>query len=118
MCLNNGDLLRAFKKKRGIQLEMKLNSVRETSAKFATYSKRLAAVDLEIAKLAESRSYGASRVFVIFNSESSWRNCLKAMCLGSIPAAFDQRSAIDPKFIFRGNVLSVREAPEVNCTHS
>jgi hypothetical protein len=34
------------------------------------------------------------------------------MCVGTIPAMLDRTDSIDPKYLFKGNLLAIREAPE------
>jgi len=72
---------------------------------------QLLKVNMQISKL-KHKTYQASKVFVIFNEEQSQRACLKAMCVGTIPAMLDRTDQIDPKFLFKGNLLAIREAPE------
>jgi hypothetical protein len=45
---------------------------------------QLLAVNMEIAKLKHIR-YEASKVFVVFNTEQSQRQCLEALSVGTIP---------------------------------
>ncbi len=54
------------------------------------------------------------KVFVVFNEEASQQRCLTALCVGAVPALLDMAQDRDPKHVFRGNVLAVREAPEVS----
>ena len=58
------------------------------------------------------RLYDACKVFVVFNSEQSQRACLEAMSVGMIPALLDHRDIIEQKYLFKGNLLHIHEAPE------
>lgn len=65
-------------------------------------------------KLSEEKhkKYEAVKVFVIFNEETAQRSCLEHMCVGEIPAMLDATDKIDPKYLFDGNLLAIKEAPE------
>jgi hypothetical protein len=56
--------------------------------------------------------YDACRVFVVFESETAQRLCLKELTAGLIPSLFDIQTVKD-EYLFRGsNQLIVGEAPE------
>lgn len=128
VCLNNCELLRALKRKREIEFEMHLldaqyssnagqaNQHEQTSVapNRKSLEKRLYEINLRISKLS-TNTFDASKVFVIFESEHSQRNCLETMCVGIIPAALDRTDQIPENFLFYGNLLDIKEAPEVKC---
>lgn len=75
------------------------------------FTMQLLKTNMAISKLKHTK-YNACKVYVIFNTEASQRACLEAMCVGAIPAALDKHDEIDPKFLFKGNLLAIKEAPE------
>jgi hypothetical protein len=75
------------------------------------FTMQLLKTNMNISKLKHSQ-YQACKVYVIFNTEASQRSCLESMCVGAIPAALDWTSEIDPKFLYKGNLLAIKEAPE------
>lgn len=75
------------------------------------FTMQLLKTNMQISKLKHSK-YEACKVYVIFNTEASQRMCLESMCVGAIPAAMDKHDEIDPKFLFKGNLLAIKEAPE------
>mmetsp|Transcript_14666 Transcript_14666/g.34599 ORF Transcript_14666/g.34599 Transcript_14666/m.34599 type:complete len:748 (+) Transcript_14666:518-2761(+) len=70
----------------------------------------------EALNAAQSRPYVPSKIFVTFETETGQRNCLKALSMGTLTAAFDWgKDKIPQEYLFKGqNVLSVQEAPEPN----
>ena len=75
------------------------------------FTLELLKVNMQISAL-KHRRYRADKVFVTFNDEHSQRRCLDAMCVGVIPAYMDSPDTIDTKFLFKGNLLHIGEAPE------
>jgi hypothetical protein len=75
------------------------------------FTMQLLKTNMEISKLKHSQ-YSACKVYIIFNTEQAQRSCLESMCVGAIPAALDKTDEIDPKFLFKGNLLAIKEAPE------
>jgi hypothetical protein len=140
VCLDNGGLLKLFKKKRALEFDMELELIedhrglplsspgklfRALKIPLMAYTTNLIMLPLhlllvsairkveeQIAKLLKSE-FKACKVFIVFNSEASQRKCLNAMAVGIIPAMYDRVDAIDPNLIFFGNVLDLKEAPEV-----
>ena len=90
----------------------------------AYWWRRLRATEARIAGLARGPNpddpderYKAVRVYVIFDSEDSQRACLRAMSLGTVPAALDWGGSVEARYQWRNadgtaNVLDVREAME------
>jgi hypothetical protein len=81
----------------------------ELTAEYCT--SKLLQLNMKISKL-KHKTYGACKVFVIFNTEAVQRKVLETMCVGTIPAMMDHTDAIDPKFLVKGNLLDIREAHE------
>ena len=76
------------------------------------YTYKLLKVNMAISE-AKKAEYKACKVYVIFNEEHSQRRCLEHMCVGLVPAMLDQKPpAFDDKYLFKGNLLSIKEAPE------
>jgi len=139
VCLDNGELVKLFKQKRFIENEMMLEAIeaeRYAKAKRASqmnqsaksyfkqfmelvgldptlesYTMQLLKTNMAISKH-KHKTYKACKVFVVFNEESHQRLCLNSMCVGKIPAMQDRKDLIDEKFLFKGNLLSIKEAPE------
>lgn len=59
------------------------------------------------------KHHHASKVIIMFDSELGQRSCLEKMSVGIIPAALDKKGYVEEKYMFQGNLLNVREAPEV-----
>ena len=72
---------------------------------------QLLKVNLAIGAISHRR-YQADKVFVMFNEEHSQRRCLESMCVGIIPAMMDSVDVIETKYLFKGNLLHITEAPE------
>jgi hypothetical protein len=75
------------------------------------FTLQLLKVNQKIAELKDTK-HKAVKVFIIFNTEHTQRECLNSMCVGRIPAAFDWKNQLDPKFLFDGNLMAITEAPE------
>jgi hypothetical protein len=75
---------------------------------------KLGKVDAKVEKITSTKTFAATKVFVVFEKEEVQRAALAQLTMGIIPAHFDTVSDdLPPSYIFRGtNVLSVREAPE------